>query len=111
MSQKGTPSKTVEQRLENMESLLAHSALGVHILFDNRAIADVFRHVKDDSDLTNLSKMKDVQDVMTALVSKKTYFEKVSYLQSLDRSSYEMLLRAYFHIVENTVRANNEFPH
>lgn len=100
-----------EKNLERMESLLSHSALGVHVLFENKSIADALREVKDDHDFYNLDKMKRVQDVMTELIAKKTYFEKVAYLRSLDSDSYQMVVRAYFHIVENTVRAAHEFPH
>ena len=104
--------KGVEQRgLEKMEALLSHSALGVHVLFDNKSIAQVLRNVKDDKDFYNFDKMKKVQDVMTELIAKRTYFEKVSFLQSLEPESFQMLVRAYFHIVENTVRANNELAH
>ncbi|MBK9322054.1 MAG: hypothetical protein IPM97_03680 [Bdellovibrionaceae bacterium] len=94
-----------------MEALLSHSAMGVHVLFDNRSIADVLRQVKDDKDFYDFNKMKKVQDVMTALISKRTYIEKMAYLKSLDQESFEMLVRAYFHIVENTVRANHDLSH
>ncbi len=100
-----------ETSLERMEALLSHSAMGVHVLFDNKDIAEVLRDVKDDKDFYSFEKMKKVQDVMTELIAKKTYFEKVAYLQTLDQESYQMLVRAYFHIVENTVRANHEHSH
>lgn len=100
-----------ETSLERMEALLSHSAMGVHVLFDNQAIADVLKEVKDDKDFYSFDKMKKVQDVMTELIAKKTYFEKMAYLQALDQESYHMLVRAYFHIVENTVRANHEHVH
>ncbi|MES3037223.1 MAG: hypothetical protein V4736_04880 [Bdellovibrionota bacterium] len=98
-------SKAVEEKsLERMEALLSHSALGVHVLFDNQAIANVLKNVKDDADFYDFEKMKRVQDVMTELVAKPTYIEKVNYVKSLDSESFRMLIRAYFHIVENTVR-------
>jgi hypothetical protein len=100
-----------EKSLQQMESLLTHSALGVHVLFENKTIADALREVKDDRDFYDLDKMKKVQDVMTELIAKKTYLEKISFLRSLDLESYNMVVRAYFHIVESTVRANHEFQH
>lgn len=100
-----------EKSLERMEALLSHSAMGVHVLFDNKSIADVLKDVKDDNDFYDFNKMKKVQDVMTELIAKRTYIEKVAYLKSLDQESFEMLVRAYFHIVENTVRANHELSH
>lgn len=100
-----------EKSLERMEALLTHSAMGVHALFDNKSIADALRKVKDDKDFYDLDKMKKIQDVMTELIAKKTYFEKMAYLNSLAPDAYTMLVRAYFHIVENTVRANHEDLH
>ncbi|WP_413575163.1 hypothetical protein ACLVWU_12835 [Bdellovibrio sp. HCB290] len=100
-----------ETSLERMEALLSHSAMGVHVLFDNTTIAKVLKEVTDDKDFYSFDKMKKVQDVMTELIARKTYFEKMAFLQALDPDSYQMLIRAYFHIVENTVRANHEHAH
>ena len=100
-----------EKSLERMEALLSNSALGVHVLFENKTIADALREVKDDKDFFDFDKMKRVQDVMTELIAKRTYFEKVAFLRSLDLDSYHMVVRAYFHIVENTVRATHEYQH
>ncbi|MEN0059239.1 MAG: hypothetical protein AAGB31_10435 [Bdellovibrio sp.] len=97
-----------ETSLERMEALLSHSALGVHVLFDNKSIADVLSQGEDEKEFYTFDKMKQVQDIMTALIAKKTYFEKMAYLQALSPESYQMLVRAYFHIVENTVRSNYE---
>lgn len=101
--------KAIEEKaLEKMEALLSHSAKGVHVLFDNESIATVFKEVKDDNDFFDFNKMKVVQDTMTELVAKTTYLDKVAYLNSLSPEAYEMLVRAYFHIVESTVRANHD---
>jgi hypothetical protein len=100
-----------EKSLERMEALLSYSTLGIHVLFENKSIATVLKEVKDDKDFYDFNKMKKVQDVMTELIAKNTYFEKVEYLKSLDNEAFHMLVRAYFHIVENTVRATHEFQH
>ena len=100
-----------EKNLERMESLLKQSAMGIHILFDNHSIAKVMGQGKDDKDFFDFNKMKCVQDAMTALIAKKTYVEKIAFLKDLDEESYEMLVRTYFHIVENTVRANSDHHH
>ena len=100
-----------EERLERMESLLKQSAMGIHILFDNKAIAQVMGQGKDDKDFFDFNKMKKVQDVMTELIAKKTYYDKVSYLKELDPEAFEMVVRTYFHIVENTVRASHTQSH
>lgn len=103
--------KIEETSLQRMEALLSHSAMGVHVLFDNHSIATALREVTDDKDFYSFDKMKKVQDVMTALIAKPTYIEKRAYLQTLHPEDYQMLVRAYFHIVENTVRANHELGH
>jgi hypothetical protein len=100
-----------EQRLERMESLLKQSAMGIHILFDNKAIAQVMGQGKDDKDFFDFNKMKKVQDVMTELIAKKTYYDKVAYLKDLEPEAFEMVVRTYFHIVENTVRAASAQAH
>lgn len=94
-----------------MEALLKQSAMGIHILFDNMSIAEVMTKKLDDKDFFDFDKMKRVQDVMTELIAKKTYFEKMSFLRDLDRESYGMLVRTYFHIVENNVRAASDMAH
>ncbi len=108
---KSAEEKLQEKNLERMEALLKQSAMGIHILFDNGSIAKVMGQGKDDKDFFDFDKMKRVQDAMTALIAKKTYVEKVAYLKDLDEESYEMLVRTYFHIVENTVRAGMEGCH
>ena len=100
-----------EKSLERMEALLRQSALGFHVLFDNRAIAKALSEPRDDKEFFDFNKMKRIQDVMTELIAKPSYFEKVSYLQGLDESSYQMLIRTYFHIVENNVRAAHNHQH
>jgi hypothetical protein len=100
-----------EKSLERMEALLSYSTLGVHVLFENSSIAEALKEVKDDKDFYDFKKMKKVQDVMTELIAKATYLDKVDYLKTLDSEAYQMLVRAYFHIVENTIRATHEFPH
>jgi hypothetical protein len=94
-----------------MEAILSHSAKGVHVLFDNKSIADVLSQVQDDRDFYDFNKMKIVQDVMTELIAKRTFIEKVDYLKSLDSESFRLVVRAYFHMVEGTVRANHDLAH
>lgn len=110
--QKATLAKNEQEiSLERMESLLKQSAMGIHILFDNHSIAKVMRQSTDDRDFFDFNKMKIVQDNMTALIAKKSYLEKVAFLKELKDEDFEMLVRTYFHIVDNTVRASTEQHH
>lgn len=104
-SQGGTGVNKIEEKsLKQMESLLHHSTQGVHILFDNKQIADVLKDPNGYQDLLNQDKMKRVQEVLVQLISKKSYSEKMAYLNDLDKESYEILVRTYFNIVENTIK-------
>ena len=100
-----------EKSLERMEALLKQSAQGFHVLFENRAIAKALSEPRDEKEFFDFNKMKRIQDVMTELIAKQTYYEKLAYLQGLDEASYKMLIRTYFHIVENTVRAASNHQH
>ncbi len=103
--------KGLEGSIESMEALLKQSTQGIHVLFDNIEIAKALSAQGNEKDFFDFAKMKRVQDVMTALVNKKTYIEKVAYLRDLDPESYQMLIRTYFHIVENAIRQSTDRKH
>jgi hypothetical protein len=103
--------QVLEKGLERMEALLKQSANGIHVLFKNSEIAAAIKESDQKVDFCDFNQMKKVQEVMSALVAKKTYIEKMAYIKELDSESYQMLIRTYFHIVENTVRANTEQHH
>ncbi len=111
MEGESTRPQIQEKHLAKMEALLRHSAMGVHIIFDNKELAAILAKNCDEKDFFDFQKMKQVQDAMTELVAKDSYFDKMSYLQDLSPESYELLVRTYFHIVENTVRANHSQNH
>lgn len=100
-----------EKSLEKMEALLKQSAMGIHVLFDNQTIAKAMSKKHDDRDFLDVQKVRKIQDVMTELVAKSNYYDKVAYLEALDESSFDMLVRTYFHIVESTVRSTTEHCH
>lgn len=101
----------LEKNLQRMESILQQSAMGIHILFENDSLKSVLSQKVDDKDFFDFDKMKRVQDVMTELISKRSYVEQMAYLQDLDKESYSMLVRTYFHLVENTVRSTHDLSH
>jgi hypothetical protein len=103
--------KIEEQSLRQMEALLHHSTRGVHALFDNQSIANILKNPTDHKVFTDVEKIKLVQGILTQLISKKSYNDKMSFLRDLDSESYEMLIRTYFHIVENTIRSNSSLQH
>lgn len=79
---------------------------GIHLLFDNETIARILRKPTEELDLfTQDSKLDKIQDLFSAFIQKVTFQEKQIFLAELDPESYEMLLRTYFHIVDNSLMA------
>jgi hypothetical protein len=107
----GALDKIEEKNLQQMEALLHHSARGVHILFDNKTIAGVLKKPSEANVFLDSEKLKKVQDILISLISKKSYTEKMDFLKDLDSSSLDMLVRTYFHIVENTIRSKSHQLH
>ena len=91
-----------------MEAILNQASMGIHLLFDKQTIASAYKDVSDEKDFYDFDKVKVIQDAMTELIAKKTYFEKLAFLQTLDQTTLVLLVRAYFHIVENNVLASQQ---
>lgn len=109
-----------EKNLENMEAILTQAAKGIHVLFDNKTIAEVLKvdasqniasakspqspNSPSDDEFYNFEQIKKVQNLMTELIAKKSYHDKISFLESLDRETYQLVVKAYLHIVENSLK-------
>lgn len=99
------------KKLEQIEHLLTQSTLGIHLLFDNLSIAKVLRTPTEDLDFFNFKNISKIQDLLTQFIARETYQAKMEYLRSLDSENYELLVRTYFHIVENTILNSNPQRH
>lgn len=100
-----------ETHLDQIEHLLAQSMNGIHLLFDNRTIAEVLKTPTEDEDLFNLENLDKIQLLFSELVQHESFNEKVEFLKNLEAQSYELLLRTYFHIVENSLYAASSVRH
>jgi hypothetical protein len=77
--------------------------IGIHLLFDNETIAKVLKTPTEHIDFFQPRNMDKIQDLFTQFIKLATLEEKRIYLGSLDQDSFEMLLRIYFHIVDNSL--------
>jgi len=100
-----------EHNLFNMETLLFQSAQGIHLLFDNDSIAQVLGKPQAEEELLCAQNMDIIQEILIRLMEKKSLREKKLFLRSLDRETYELLMRTYFHIVDNAVLASTLLKH
>ena len=94
-----------EKNLEQIEKLLGQSLNGLHLLFENEKVAKVLSKPTEELDFFNFENVDKIQKLFTGLINQESYFDKLCFIQELDDESYEMLLRTYFHIVDNTALA------
>lgn len=95
--------KISDSHLDQIEHLLAQSMNGIHLLFDNETIARILKIPTEDKDLFQVRNLDKIQDLFSAFVGHKTLQEKRMWLESLAPKDFEMLLRTYFYIVDNSL--------
>jgi hypothetical protein len=100
-----------EKNLEEIERLLGQSLNGLHLLFENKKVAEVLKHPTESLDFFSIENQDRIQVLFTSLVQHESYFDKLCFLRELDEESYEILLRTYFHILDNTVMATTPDRH
>ena len=100
-----------ERDLHEIEFFLNQSTLGHHLLFDREQVADILKTPTEQLDFFKKNSLPRIQSLLTGLISKKSLKEKKHYLRSLDSEAFEILLRTYFHIVDNAVLASTQNIH
>ena len=94
-----------DDQLKNLKGILDQSQMGVHLLFDNRHIAEVFQKAFSEDDFFQVENLKKIQDDLLKLLQFKTLTDKQTYVKSLSVEDQERLIRAYFYIIENNMRS------
>ena len=100
-----------DSHLDEIEHLLAQSMNGIHLLFDNETIASILKVPTEELDLFDVENMDRIQDLFAEFVQNVSFHEKQIFLEQLDRDSFELLLRTYFHIVDNSLFAADPNRH
>lgn len=100
-----------ETHLDHIEHLLAQSMNGIHLLFDHVSIAKVLRTPTEEAELFKLDNLEKIQNLFSELVERDSFADKRDFIESLDTDSYELLLRTYFHIVDNSMYAASTMRH
>ena len=96
--------------MDQIEYLLFQSTQGLHFIFDHSDVAHVLKR-GDDGKPLDIKLMDKVQGLLTGLLGKPTMTEKRSYIDSLARADYELLVKAYFQLVDKTILANSQLRH
>ena len=103
--------KINEAHLDQIEHLLSQSMNGIHLLFDNETIARILKTPTEEKVLFDLRNLDRIQELFSEFVRNESLQQMRMWLDSLDQESFEMLLRTYFHIVDNSLFAADEFRH
>jgi len=100
-----------ESHLDQIEHILAQSMNGIHLLFDNRTLASILKTPTEDEELFAFQNLDRIQDLFSQLVQQESFEEKVEFLRTLDVAGFELIVRTYFHIVENSLFASTDVRH
>lgn len=100
-----------DDQIKNLKGILDQSQMGVHLLFDNRKIAEVFQKAFSEDDFFQVENLKRIQDDLLKLLQFKSLTEKQSYVKNLSHEDQERLIRAYFYIIENNMRSKKHTSH
>lgn len=100
-----------EENLRHIEYFLSQSVKGVHLLFDIEHIKLVYSQPKNGNFDFEKEDREKVQLLFAGLIKCCDMQEKKDYLESLSQDDMEILIKAYFHIVENTIRNAHKLEH
>ncbi len=109
-----TKSKATTEELvqtAQIEYLIQQSTLGVHFMFSKKDVARVMMVPTDEREFFTLKNMERVQRLLTSFLEKPSLLAKDRYLKGLGAMERDLLIRAYFHLVENTILSNNDLKH
>ena len=109
---KSTPAQTIPQeRLDQIEYLLTQSTKGVHLLFDRDTLINTLQEPIEARDYFSFDNLNKVQTILAEMIQQPTIAEKRHYLSTLEDDAYELFVRTYFNIVENTVLTSTQNHH
>ncbi len=94
-----------------IEYLLYQSTQGIHFMFDNSDIAKIMSIPTDKQEFCTTENMEKVQSLLSGFLNCPSMQEKRSYLERLPEQDFELLVRAYFQLVENTILAHSTIRH
>ena len=96
--------KIQRKQLREIEFLFHQSTKGVHLLFpDNKKLACILKNPIKEKIFFSSQNMNTIQEVFTGLVLQKGIKQKQRYLNHLAPEKFEILVKAYFHILDNTL--------
>ena len=104
--------KLEKKQIQEIEFLFKQSVQGIHFLFDDiKKLTSILSRPTKEKKFFDSKNMSKIQELFSSLVSKKSLKEKQNYLNTLNSENFEILVRTYFHILENTILNENKTIH
>jgi hypothetical protein len=100
-----------EKHLDELESLLNQSFRGFHHVFDHRQVAEILKIPTEEIDFFTFDNIDRIQDLLTQFIECPTFNDKLQFLEARDKDEFEVIVRAYFHIVESSLLASDHELH
>lgn len=100
-----------ENQVNNLKSILSQSEQGIHVLFENSLISEVFRKPYSEDEFFEVDNLKKIQDDILRLLQMTSLQDKRNFIDSLDTNSQHRIVRAYFYMIENNLRSTQKRPH
>ena len=103
--------KNIEDNLSGVEYLLSQSLKGFHFAFEKQDIKLALGSPLNGISEFEYENREKVQEIFSKFVSCQSLEQKQAYLKSLPAIDKELLIKAYFNILENTLRKCNTNQH
>lgn len=104
--------KIEKKQLKEIEFLFNQSMKGLHLLFDdNQRLHEILKTPTLEDHFFRPSNNQKIQNLFTELIARKSFQDKKRYLDQLNPENFEILVRTYFHIVDNTLLTKNTILH
>lgn len=100
-----------QNQIKNLKTILNQSEVGVHLLFDNKLIAEVFKNDVSEQDFFEVDNLKKIQDDLMKLLQLHNLSEKQDFIRSLSTERQHRIVRAYFYIIENNLKQTQKLQH
>ena len=90
------------------EYLVFLSTQGYHLLFQRQSVLKMLEQPIQDGQFFDESTIKKVHELLGHCLMLPSFSEQQNFLSSLKENDYEIFIRAYFYLVETSIRCNSE---
>ncbi len=99
-----------KEQLAQVEYLLWQSKQGNHLLFEPSLIRSVFERAGHNPEWSD-GLAYEVEHHIERMIEQPTLIQKRAYLERLDQTTLDRVIRTYFNIVENSIFEELEIKH